>query len=261
MTSKPASRSARATIFAPRSCPSSPGLATTTRTFLSAAVFTRALLCSGEGGADAVARLRDRVPVPRYQLPVEPLAVVGPARDQVKVKVRHRLERGRAVGLEQVQAVGRERLLDRPGDPLGRCDRSAQVGWIRLEERGGVPPGHDETVAGIDRVDVHERERALVLVDLHRRDLPVADLAEHALHGSDLDGPAVRIRRLAILDAHDRVVQPLGERADLAVVDYHPLALVGQLADGRDDGRRTGAPHFLERAAPVRVYDVVDGDL
>src|SRR3954447_9458072 len=31
MTSMPASRSARAMIFAPRSCPSSPGLATTTR--------------------------------------------------------------------------------------------------------------------------------------------------------------------------------------------------------------------------------------
>src|SRR4051794_12213537 len=31
MTSIPASRSARAMIFAPRSCPSSPGLATTTR--------------------------------------------------------------------------------------------------------------------------------------------------------------------------------------------------------------------------------------
>src|SRR5919109_3911063 len=33
MTSMPASRSARAIIFAPRSCPSSPGLATTTRIF------------------------------------------------------------------------------------------------------------------------------------------------------------------------------------------------------------------------------------
>src|SRR3954463_11060650 len=31
MTSMPASRSARAMIFAPRSCPSKPGLATTTR--------------------------------------------------------------------------------------------------------------------------------------------------------------------------------------------------------------------------------------
>src|SRR5829696_9679563 len=34
MTSIPASRSARAMIFAPRSCPSRPGLATTTRIFL-----------------------------------------------------------------------------------------------------------------------------------------------------------------------------------------------------------------------------------
>src|SRR5712671_1586796 len=33
MTSMPASRSARAMIFAPRSCPSRPGLATTTRIF------------------------------------------------------------------------------------------------------------------------------------------------------------------------------------------------------------------------------------
>src|ERR687898_2259890 len=34
MTSMPASRSARAMIFAPRSCPSSPGFAITTRIFL-----------------------------------------------------------------------------------------------------------------------------------------------------------------------------------------------------------------------------------
>src|ERR1700760_234642 len=38
MTSIPASRSARAMIFAPRSCPSRPGLATTTRIFFSEAV-------------------------------------------------------------------------------------------------------------------------------------------------------------------------------------------------------------------------------
>ena len=38
MTSMPASRSARAMIFAPRSCPSRPGLATTTRIFWVGAV-------------------------------------------------------------------------------------------------------------------------------------------------------------------------------------------------------------------------------
>src|SRR4029079_16959175 len=41
MTSIPASRSARAMIFAPRSCPSRPGLATTTRIFLVEAAMTR----------------------------------------------------------------------------------------------------------------------------------------------------------------------------------------------------------------------------
>src|SRR5437762_8591619 len=38
MTSIPASRNARAMIFAPLSCPSNPGLATTTRIFLFVAV-------------------------------------------------------------------------------------------------------------------------------------------------------------------------------------------------------------------------------
>src|SRR5205085_4027710 len=42
MTSMPASRSARAMIFAPRSCPSRPGLATTTRIFLWVAASMRA---------------------------------------------------------------------------------------------------------------------------------------------------------------------------------------------------------------------------
>ena len=43
MTSMPASRSARAMIFAPRSCPSSPGLATTTRILRSAMSATESM--------------------------------------------------------------------------------------------------------------------------------------------------------------------------------------------------------------------------
>src|SRR5215510_6910781 len=45
---------------------------------------------------------------------------------------------------------------------------------------------------------------------------------------SDRQRPAVRIRRLAVLDRDDRVVQALGERPDPAAVDHHLLALVGQ---------------------------------
>src|ERR1700760_2058486 len=50
----PASRSARAMIFAPRSCPSRPGLATTTRIFLSevVAISTARVYCPNRA-ADA----------------------------------------------------------------------------------------------------------------------------------------------------------------------------------------------------------------
>src|SRR6185503_15865669 len=62
----------------------------------------------------------------------------------------------------------------------------------------------------------------------------------------DLEGPAMRIRKLAVLDAHDGVVQPLGERPDAAVLDHHLVPAVGQLAHRRDDGGGAGAEHFLE---------------
>src|SRR6476469_2223208 len=51
MTSIPASRSARAMIFAPRSCPSRPGLATTTRIFF--------VEVGAAMGADSMALPRD----------------------------------------------------------------------------------------------------------------------------------------------------------------------------------------------------------
>src|SRR2546421_1341140 len=54
MTSIPASRKARAIIFAPRSCPSSPGFATTTRIFLSSEDAMR----RGSRGTLAAARAR-----------------------------------------------------------------------------------------------------------------------------------------------------------------------------------------------------------
>src|SRR5918997_1585946 len=58
MTSIPASRSARAMIFAPRSCPSRPGLATTTRIFfvLDGALIARAVYVSAIGGGSAHAQ-------------------------------------------------------------------------------------------------------------------------------------------------------------------------------------------------------------
>src|SRR2546421_8465225 len=58
----PASRSARAMIFAPRSCPSRPGFATTTRIFLplfAPASMARASLPAGPPGPAATALLLD----------------------------------------------------------------------------------------------------------------------------------------------------------------------------------------------------------
>src|SRR5260370_19835834 len=51
---------------------------------------------------------------------------------------------------------------------------------------------------------------------------------------SDRERPAIGVRGLAVLDGHDGVVELLGERSDLAPVDHHLLALVGQLAHRRD---------------------------
>src|SRR4026208_1235884 len=68
---------------------------------------------------------------------------------------------------------------------------------------------------------------------------------------SDRPRPAVRVRRLAVLDRHDRVVEALGERTDLAAVDHHPLALVGQLAHRRDDRGGAAAPPPPPRAPPL----------
>src|SRR5688572_7119615 len=101
MTSKPASRSARATILAPRSWPSRPGLATTTRILRSVIIGTPSL----QEPAQTLPGLHDLVAVAGHELPVEALAVAVPARDEVEMEVRHRLEGGAPIGLEQVEPI------------------------------------------------------------------------------------------------------------------------------------------------------------
>src|SRR5215472_12620660 len=64
MTSKPASRSARAMIFAPRSCPSRPGLATRILSRLSATSDPTWISVDAEFGAEHVADLAHRAVAP-----------------------------------------------------------------------------------------------------------------------------------------------------------------------------------------------------
>src|SRR6059036_2462910 len=140
MTSKPASRRARATILAPRSWPSSPGLATSTRILWDVTAGLGEERPEGFPGPD------DGLPVAGRQRPVEALAVAGPARDQVEMKVGHRLKGRRAVGLEQVEPVGLEPLADREGDAPGRHDGRLEILRLRLEERRRVALRHHQAV-------------------------------------------------------------------------------------------------------------------
>src|SRR3954468_14498714 len=100
MTSMPASRSARAMIFAARSCPSRPGFATTTRIFL--------LPCCCEGSFSAgpfLARQSRRSAVPQTStMPgtATMSAAPGVAGDPASLPV---LERREAAGVRELQLV------------------------------------------------------------------------------------------------------------------------------------------------------------
>src|SRR4029077_18830449 len=79
-----------------------------------------------------------------------------------------------------------------------------------------------------------------------------------SLATSDRERPAIGVRGLAVLDGHDGVVELLGERPDLAPVDHHLLALVGQLAHRRDHRGGAGAPQLLPPATRVCCPRLVD---
>jgi predicted Zn-dependent protease with MMP-like domain len=42
--------------------------------------------------------------------------------------------------------------------------------------------GNYQEVALAERVDVHNGEGPLIIIDLHRRDLAIPDLTKHAVH-------------------------------------------------------------------------------
>src|SRR6476620_11301133 len=83
MTSMPASRNARAMIFAPRSCPSRPGLATTTRIF--PLLMTLSLFAFGrDDGGSRKPGAHDPLPVDLAQVETErcgPRLAAGPRQE------------------------------------------------------------------------------------------------------------------------------------------------------------------------------------
>src|SRR5438874_13466672 len=138
----PASRRARAMIFAPRSWPSRPGFAMTTRIFRA----TRGSLCRRFGPA-ARPLLRDEVPVP------------------VEAPLRHPLER-RVIDVDDAEALPvppapLEVVEQRPDEVAlhggARLDGPTDCGDVPLEEAAARRIAHAPAVAA------HAGDRAAVL--------------------------------------------------------------------------------------------------
>src|SRR3954469_24515132 len=135
MTSMPASRRARAMIFAPRSWPSRPGLATTTRIFRAVVLMWRA-----QDGTCALAAVSGRLPdVERHAHPGVDGADDAVAAPGVRGRAVRALGLGRRV--EPARAAGDRDVVRGRAGPLPD-DRGAALDGDRA--------GAEEVVADLD---------------------------------------------------------------------------------------------------------------
>ena len=130
MTSKPASRSALAMTFAPRSCPSSPGLATSTRIGPVFSVITRIPKGSKTSPASPLRCARE---------PQKPVRIgrLGPP---ARALIRRRGHRSRQPAARRPRRRMRPRTSRVARRPSGRSVRRA---WQRLrsQNRSRIPSG------------------------------------------------------------------------------------------------------------------------
>ena len=111
------------------------------------------------------------------------------AADEMEMNVEHRLS-GFAVGVEDgPKAAGRDATLlrDRCRSPH-QFSRELVIVGRQVVQRRDVALRHDENVRRSLRVDVVERDDAIILIDNRRRDLSIDDAAEetfgHKVGGS-----------------------------------------------------------------------------
>src|SRR5215470_16552222 len=132
MTSKPASRSARAMIFAPRSCPSRPGLATTTR-ILRVEVAASIEACSLGPGAPCErmyqALDRDQAGVAAVRLA---------AADRIEAAVQRARHRARGDLGDALVEPDHERLAPRRGPVAVREDEPDRPLFGVADDRDGA---------------------------------------------------------------------------------------------------------------------------
>src|SRR2546422_4711813 len=111
----------------------------------------------------------------------EPKAVIGIARYDVHMKVGHILKRNLAVGDEQVHASRPKRVAHELAQPPRDAKRAHRGGFVEVGHEDRVLTRHDEHVAVRDRLNIHERDHAVVLVRKAGGRLAPHDLAEHTL--------------------------------------------------------------------------------
>src|SRR4051795_9907578 len=107
--------------------------------------------------------------------------VVLVARDHVDVEVEDRLPGGALGRVEQVDAVRLEAVAGADGQTLGRGHHLAERLVVDLVQVLVVLARNDQRVTPGPRVDVHERDRVLVLVDDRRGRVTRDDRAENAV--------------------------------------------------------------------------------
>src|SRR5215218_9854702 len=132
----------------------------------------------GALSAELLGGFGDLVGVARSGMPRQPQRVGLEAWDDVHVEVEDGLPGRRAARVDQVDAVGAEALDLSAGQLLGGAQAGRQVIRRNLEQIARVRTRNHEEVAARRRVDVHERDRAVVLAHARRGHVARDDLAE-----------------------------------------------------------------------------------
>src|SRR5262245_16820581 len=132
------------------------------------------------------------------RLPGQAQGVVEVARDHVQVEVEDRLPSGGLAGVQEVDAVAAELVAHAERQPFRGGDRALEILVGRVVEVARVVARDHERVPARPWVDVHERDRVLVLLDDLRRQLAGGDLAEDAVfvrHGRAAYSQPARLKR------------------------------------------------------------------
>src|SRR5918999_4296256 len=111
----------------------------------------------------------------------QPERIVVVARDHVQVEVEDRLPGRLLAGVQDVDPVAAERVPHALGQPLGGRHGAGQVLLPDLVQVARVRPRDQQRVPASPRVDVHEGDRVLVLLDDLGRPLAGRDGAEDAV--------------------------------------------------------------------------------